>query len=86
MLFLKLSFIIILSVYCIMLFVFCLKSGKLLKTLLLSALSGIVTLAAVNILSRYSGVYIAVNAWTVGASSLFGLPGVIGLLTVRMFF
>lgn len=69
-----------------MLFVFCLKSGKLLKTLLLSALSGIVTLAAVNILSRYSGVYIAVNSWTVGASSLFGLPGVIGLLTVRMFF
>ncbi len=85
MLFLKISFIIILSVYLITLLIFCYKDGNFFKTLLLSVMSGIAVFTVVNLTSRFTGVYIPVNAWTCGSSALFGVPGVLGLLLVRMF-
>lgn len=84
--FLKISFIIILTVYIVLLLFFCYKNGKFLKTLLLSALSGLIVLTAINLLSGVTGVGISINGWTVGTSALFGMPGVLGLLTIRMFF
>lgn len=84
--FIKISFIIILSVYSLLLLFFCIKSGRFVRTLLLSALSGIIVLTAVNVLSGFTEVGIPVNGWTVGTSALFGMPGVLGLLVTRMFF
>ena len=84
--FIKISFIIILVTYIILLLYFSYKNGKMLKTLLLSALSGIFTFAAVNILSHFTGVGIPVNGWTTSVSSVFGIPGVLGLLVLRLFF
>lgn len=84
--FIKVSYIIILVIYTLFLIYFCFKNGRFIRTLLLSALSGVLTFTVVNFLSIYSGVGIAVNWWTLGTSSLFGMPGVLGLLTVRMFF
>ena len=55
-----------------------------LKTLLVSALSGIVTFTAVNLLSSVTGITLSVNAWTLGSSAVFGMPGVLGLLILRM--
>ena len=84
--FIRISFIILLTVYVIFLFYFSYKNGRFFRTLMLSALSGVLTLTAVNILSLYTGIAIAVNWWTLGTSSFFGMPGVLGLLTVRLFF
>ena len=56
------------------------KSGHFLRYLLLSAISGIGSLFAVNLLSSVTGVSIALNYITLGVSSIFGISGVIGLL------
>lgn len=84
--FLKISFIILFVVYSVTLLIMCYKSGKTIKTLLLSALSGIGTMTVVNLLSYFTGVTIAVNLYTVLTSLFLGIPGVLGLLVIRIFF
>lgn len=81
---LKICFIIILVVYVLLLLYFSYKNGKIIRSVLLSALIGIITFTVVNLLSGFSGVGIPVNAWTLGSSATFGLPGVLGLLLMRM--
>lgn len=83
---LKVSFIITVAVYSVILLVFCRKTGKMLKSLLLSAASGLFVFAMLNLFSGYTGVRIAVNVWTAGTSALFGAPGVVGILTINTFF
>lgn len=83
---LKISFIILLSVYAVLLLLFCAKSGKFLKTLLLSAISGLAVMVVINLTSKISGVSMPVNFWTVTGSMSFGIPGVLGLLILRLFF
>lgn len=56
------------------------KSGHFIRYLLLSAISGIGSLFAVNLLSSVTGVSIALNYITLSVSSVFGISGVIGLL------
>lgn len=56
------------------------KSRHFIRYLLLSAISGIGSLFAVNLLSCITGVSIALNYITLGISSVFGISGVIGLL------
>ncbi len=82
--FIKISFIIIMVMYAVLMLYFSYKNGKILRTLLLSALSGIIVFTAVNLLSAVSGVDIPVNAWTLGSSAVFGMPGVLGMLIIRM--
>ena len=82
--FIKISFIIILVLYAIFLLYFSYKNGKIVKTILASALSGIVVFTIVNLISFKTGITISVNAWTLGSSALFGMPGVLGLLIFRM--
>ena len=84
--FIKISFIILLSIYLVALLTMCYKNGKMIKTLLLSAASGLGAMTAVNIFSYFTGVSIAVNLYTTITSALLGIPGVFGLLSIRMFF
>lgn len=56
------------------------KSGHFIRYLLLSVISGIGSLFAVNLLSSVTGVSIALNYITLSVSSVFGISGVIGLL------
>ena len=60
-----------------------LKSGHAVKSLLLSLISGIGALFAVNILTPVTGVGIALNYISLAVSSLFGIPGVIALLFIH---
>ncbi len=78
------SFIIIMVVYVCLFLYFCYKNGKLLKTLMLSCLSGLAVFTVVNLLSDFTGVYIPVNWYTTGSAATFGVPGVLCLLTLRM--
>ncbi len=86
MLFLKIFSIILGVIYACVLLYYCYKNGRIFKTLGLFVASGWLTLVLVNISSAFTGIGIPVNAWTVGGSGVFGLPGVLGLLVLRMFF
>lgn len=82
--FIRISFIIYLCIYVLLLLWLCHKNGSMLKTFLMSALSGMAVFTAVNLLSRFTGVSIPVNVYTLGASAGLGIPGVLGLITVRI--
>lgn len=56
------------------------KSGHLIKSVLLSVISGVGALFAVNILTPLTGVGICLNYISLAVSGIFGIPGVIALL------
>ena len=56
------------------------KSGHFIKSILLTFISGIGALFAVNILTPVTGVGIALNYISIALSGIFGIPGVIALL------
>ncbi len=56
------------------------KTGHFIRSVLLSAVSGIGALFAVNLLAYLTSVSIAVNYITLAVSGIFGIPGVIALL------
>lgn len=56
------------------------KSGHFFSYAILSLISGIGSLFAVNLLSAVTGVSIALNYITLSVSGIFGISGVIGLL------
>ena len=60
------------------------KSGHFVRYLFLSAVSGIGSLFAVNILSAISGVSIAVNYLTLSVSAFLGSSGVIAPLLSQL--
>ena len=59
------------------------KSGHFIRYLLLSAISGIGALFAVNLLTSITGVSIALNYITLAVSGIFGISGVIALVLVN---
>ena len=64
----------------VIVFIALIKSGHFIRYLIFSAISGIGSLFAVNLLSSVTGVSIALNYITISVSSFFGISGVIGLL------
>lgn len=71
-------------IYGIFLLAFALKTKKPLKTLMLSALIGIIALVCVNLTSGLTGVMLHINGWTVVTSAVVGIPGVLAMLTLRI--
>ena len=61
-------------------FVSMLRSRRLLRYLLLSAVSGVAALYAVNAIGLLTDIRIAVNGLTLAVSAVAGPPGVIALL------
>lgn len=59
----------------------CEKGGR---CVMLSAVTGIAALFAVNTVGLISGVTVAVNWYTLGISGVMGLPGVISMLAMNM--
>ena len=62
------------------------RTGHFFRALLISAVSGIAVLFAVNLCSGFTGVSIAVNGWSLGTGAVFGVPGVVGMLLLNIFF
>lgn len=56
------------------------KSGHFIKSVMLTLISGIGALFAVNILTPLTGVAISLNYISLTVSGIFGIPGVIALL------
>lgn len=62
------------------------RTKKPFKTIFMFALFGILALLAVNFTSKYSGIHLPVNEYTISATAVFGLPGTVFLLLLRMIF
>ncbi len=60
------------------------KSGHFVKSLFLTVLQGLAALFAVNASGLMTGVTLSLNALTVGTSAVFGTPGVIMNLLVKI--
>ena len=74
------AMIIALAVSALIVLIALIKSGHFFGYIILTVLSGIGSLFAVNLLSAVTGVSIALNYITLCVSSFFGISGVIGLL------
>ena len=61
-------------------------TAKLMRALLLNALSGLAVLALVDITTRFTGVHIPVNQWTAGISAGLGVPAVCLFLVLPVMF
>lgn len=75
----------LLSVFAIILLFLHIKSHRPLRSVAVNALIGIAALAAVNLTSRFSGVYIPLNIYTVPFSALFGIPAVCTVIVFQTF-
>lgn len=60
------------------------KTGHFFKSLLLSAFQGISALFAVNLIGNFIGIHLSLNIFSISASSLFGMSGVIYLLVCNI--
>lgn len=70
---------------CILCLIAMIKSGHFFKSLSVSAISGVGSLFAVNLLSGVTGVAISVNWFTVIFCAFSGICGSIALLILNVF-
>ena len=82
--FLKIFAIILCVIQLILTLTFAVKSKRAIRHIALSVAIGLVSLALVNLTTKFTGVHIPINWYSVGASSLFSLPGVCGLLILNI--
>ena len=75
-----------LSVFAFVLFIIYIKSRRPLRAAALNALIGILSLAAVNLTARFTGVYIPVNIYSLPATAVFGLPAAAVLIVLQIVF
>ena len=54
------------------------------RSLLSSAVQGILALALVNLTGALTGVTLSVNAASLGVAALGGIPGIIGMLMMNI--
>lgn len=83
---LKYGGIAILVIGALAVFICAVKGGKPLKSLLLNAFLGIAVMAVIDLTSKFTGVHIPVNQWTVLGSVGFGVPAVCGFLVLPIIF
>ena len=76
---------IVFAVYILSLLVAITRQGRFWLTLTLTALSGLGSLLIVNLLSSVTGVGLTPTLFTLLTSGVFGLPGVVGMLLLKMF-
>lgn len=63
---------------------FCIGSRKPFRYLLINFALGIAALIAVNLSARFTGIRIPVNPYSVSTGAVLGIPGVCGLLILRL--
>ena len=60
------------------------RSGRFLRCLLFSAVTGNLALTAVCYAGAFTGVMLTMNPFTVGTATIFGVPGVLMLMLLRI--
>lgn len=65
---------------------FAIRTKKFFKTLIVSALIGISTLLILHFTSGLTGFSAEITPFTLSASGIFGLPGVVAIVISKMIF
>lgn len=65
---------------------FALRTRKFFKTLITSALIGLLTLSILYFSSGITGFSVELTPYTLGTSAIFGLPGVVAIVICKMIF
>lgn len=60
------------------------RSGRFLRCLLFSVVTGNAALLIISYLGAFTGVTLSLNLFTVGTASILGIPGVLGMLVIRL--
>ncbi|MBQ8765772.1 MAG: pro-sigmaK processing inhibitor BofA family protein [Clostridia bacterium] len=76
----KLFLGIIAFFYVLIIVITMIKTKRFFTVIFLTVLQGICTLFAINLIGNYINVHIPVNGWSIGISSIGGIPGVIMML------
>ena len=74
------------AICAVALIIFAFRGKRPFRTMMITALLGLLALAAVCISGIFTGVTLPINVWTVSCSALGGVPGVITLLILKMIF
>ena len=80
----KIVLIIVISLFSALLLLFSILSKKPIRTLIFNAFMGIVTLAIIDLTSKFTNVYIPINIYTVSGSAVFGIPALCGFLILKI--
>lgn len=86
MLWLKITLITLTSIYGLVYIILAFMTKKPIRTILWTALLGVLSLAAVNLSASFTGVGIPINAYTVGLSAAGGVPAAAALILFRTIF
>ncbi len=79
-------FYVILTVYLIAYLIFAKASGSFFKSIIYTAVLGVISLVALNFLGSRVGFNCPINIYTISLCSLLGVPGVIFLLICNFIF
>ena len=86
MIFLKYFYLTVISVFGIIILIYAFLSKKPIKILLFNAIAAFFSLGIINFTSKYSGVYIPINEYSIALSGVFGLPAVCSFLIFPIIF
>ncbi len=80
---------IIIGLFCLSLLIvliFAIRTKKFFKTIITSSIIGIISLLILHFTSKITGFNIEITPYTLGFSSVFGLPGVVATVITKMIF
>lgn len=68
----------------VLLLIIYMRTGKMLRCILFSAVTGLLALGVVWLIGRFFPLEIAITPYTLVASGVLGIPGVLGLLLLAL--
>lgn len=83
---LKIVLISVMSIYGFVYLILGVKTGKPFKTIFLFGFLGILSILLINVSSKFTGINIPINWYSIGLGGTFGPPGVVFLLILRLIF
>lgn len=80
----KTIFICLAALYAVAFLFFAFKTGKPLKTILINIFVGLAAFTVLNLCSKYTGVALGVNGWSLLCAGAAGVPGVALMVLMRI--
>ncbi len=74
----------VLVIFALVILFFAIKSHKFFKTLLFNSFLGLVALAIIDLTTKFTGVYIPINPYSVIGVSIFGVPAICLILVLQI--
>ena len=60
------------------------RSPGVSKKFIAGAATGFAALAAIDLTSSFTGIFLAVSGWSIAISAVLGLPGVVSMLLLKI--